>query len=235
MKLEVLFPQICNLYGDLFNIKYFSSCSKSISVNETLITETPLFVTEDVDMIYMGAMSEHSQELVINALRPYRDRLIELIDKGTVFLCTGNSAEVFGKYIETDDKKQIEALSIFDVYSVRRMMKRHNSNFLGKFENIDIVGFKSQFTQMYGDNTNGYFAQVVKGIGLNPESRLEGIRRNNFFGTYLIGPLLILNPSFTEYLLRLLGVEDYSLPYCEDVKKAYTRRLEELNSIDVLK
>ncbi len=235
MKLEVLFPQICNLYGDLFNIRYLSSCSKSISVTETLITETPLFVSEDVDMIYMGAMSEHSQELVINALRPYRDRLVELIDRGTVFLCTGNSAEVFGKYIETDDNERIEALSILDVYSVRRMMKRHNSNFLGKFDNIDIVGFKSQFTQMYGDNSNGYFAQVVKGIGINPESRLEGIRRNNFFGTYLIGPLLILNPSFTEYLLRLLGVEDYSLPYCEDVKKAYARRLEELNSIDVLK
>ncbi|MBQ4105463.1 MAG: hypothetical protein IJC86_03645 [Clostridia bacterium] len=231
MKLELLYPQICNLYGDLFNIKYLASCSSDINVTETLITDTPLFMSEDVDMIYLGAMSENSQQLVINALRPYRERIAELIDKGTVFLCTGNATEVFGKYIETDEKEQIEALSIFDVYSVRRMMKRHNSNFMGKFEDMNIVGFKSQFTMMYGDNSDMYFSKAEKGIGINPDTMFEGIRKNNFFGTYLIGPLLILNPDFTEYLLRLTGVSNYTLPHCEQLINAYNRRVEELRNI----
>lgn len=230
MKLELLYPQMCNLYGDLFNVKYLASCSSEIEVKETLITETPLFVSEDVDMIYMGAMSERSQQLVIDALMPYRERIAELIDKGTVFLCTGNASDVFGKYIETDDKERIEALSLFDVYSVRKMMKRHNSNFLGKFDDMDIVGFKSQFSMMYGDNSECYFLKAEKGIGINPDTELEGIRRNNFYGTYLIGPFLVLNPKFTEYLLGVLGVSDFTILHSDEVLKAHNKHVSELNS-----
>ena len=30
------------------------------------------------------------------------------------------------------------------------------------------------------------------------------IRHNNFFGTYLLGPLLIRNPYFLEYIVKVL-------------------------------
>lgn len=227
MKLEVLYPQICNLYGDTFNIRYLTSCTSQIEVINTALTETPYFASNDVSMIYLGAMSEHSQELVINALMPYKERISTLIDNGTVFLCTGNSSEIFGKYIETDEGEKIEGLGLFDVYSVRRMMQRHNSQFTGKFEDITVVGFKSQFSMMYGDNNDSYFLKCEKGIGINPDSKLEGIRRSNFFGTYLIGPLLILNPELTRYFLELIGSDDYKLKYSEELKSAYTKRLDE--------
>ncbi len=227
MKLEVLFPQICNLYGDLFNVKLFSQSSSEVEVIETKLLDKPRFAQEDVDMIYMGAMSEKSQELVIKALKPYKERIIELIDKGTVFLCTGNAGEVFCSYIETDDKERINGLGLFDFYAVRKMMKRHNSRFLGKFENIDIVGFKSQFTMMYGDNSECAFLSAERGIGINEESKLEGIRKNNFFSTYLIGPLFVLNPELLRYFLDLTGVKEYSVPYENELSLAYNKRKEE--------
>ncbi len=227
MKLEVLFPQICNLYGDLFNVKLLRDSSKEIEVTETKITETPLFTKEDVDMIYMGPMSERSQELVIAALTPYKDRISQLIENGTVFLFTGNAGEVFGQYIETDEKEKIEALGLFDFYSVRKMMKRHNSRFLGLFEDLEIVGFKSQFTMLYGDNKDFAFSEVKRGIGLNSDSDLEGFRRNNFFSTHLIGPLFVLNPHLLRYFLELTVVKDYEIPYEDELRIAYEKRKEE--------
>ena len=34
--------------------------------------------------------------------------------------------------------------------------------------------------------------------------KYEGIRKNNFFGTHLTGPLLVKNPYFLEYMAGLL-------------------------------
>ena len=111
------------------------------------------------------------------------------------------------------------------------MMHRHNSNFIGKYEEIEIVGFKSQFTLGYGDNQKNYFAEVEKGIGLNEQSKLEGIKKNNFISTYVIGPILILNPEFTKKILEKIGIEEPKLALEEDLKNAYVQRLKELKSL----
>ena len=110
-------------------------------------------------------------------------------------------------------------------------MHRHNSFLIGKYEDIEIVGFKSQFTMMYGDNKNNYFLEVEKGIGLNKESKLEGIKKNNFIGTYLIGPILIQNPLFTKKILEKIGVNEPKLAFEEDVISAYEARLKELRKL----
>ena len=198
LKIEMLYPEVCNLFGDISNIKYLKKCLPDAEIIKTEINSEPAFVTQDVDMIYMGPMPENIQEVAIRKLRPYKEKIEELIKKNVVFLVTGNAVELFGKYIENEDGSKIEALSIFDIYAKRDMMHRHNSIFLGKYEDIEIVGFKSQFTMAYGDNENNYFVKAEKGIGLNKESKLEGIKQNNFIGTYLIGPILILNPLFTR-------------------------------------
>ena len=65
---------------------------------------------EDINLIYMGTMTERSQEKVIKKLKPYTERIKELIDKGVCFLFTGNALEVLGKYIENEDGTKIEAL-----------------------------------------------------------------------------------------------------------------------------
>ena len=43
--------------------------------------------------------------------------------------------------------------------------------------------------------------------------------------TWLIGPLLPLNPDFTRFLLDLMGRTDAPLAFEEDVRAAYRERL----------
>ena len=230
MKIEILFPEFCNLFGDMFNMKYLKMCLPDAEFIETALDEQPRFVDEDVDLIYLGPMTENTQEKVIARLSKYKERIEELIEKNVVFLFTGNAIEVLGQYIENEDGSKIEGVGIFDVYSKRDMMHRHNSYFIGKYEDIEVVGFKSQFTMLYGDNSSNYFLEVEKGIGINKDSKLEGIKRNNFIGTYLIGPLLILNPLLTKKIMQMLGA-DGSIALEEDTMAAYKARLEELKKL----
>lgn len=228
---EILFPEFCNLYGDISNMKYLKKCIPEANFIETSYSAEPAFISKEVNLIYIGPMTEKMQEKVINKLKPYKEKIQELIEKNVVFLITGNAIEIFGKYIENEDESKIEALDIFNIYAKRNMLKRHNSNFVGKYEDIELVGFKSQFTFAYGDNEQNYFAKVEKGIGLNPESTLEGIQKNNFIATYLIGPILILNPKFTKKILEKMGIENINIAFEEDVQKAYEQRLKELKKL----
>ena len=230
MKIEILFPEFCNLYGDMFNMKYLKKCLPEAEFIETALEEEPTFVKENVNLIYLGPMTEKTQEKVISKLLPYKERIIELIEKNTVFLFTGNAVEVLGKYIENEDETSIEGLGIFDVYAKRDMFHRHNSFLIGKYEDIEVIGFKSQFTMLYGDNTNMAFLEVEKGIGINKESKLEGIKKNNFIGTFLIGPLLILNPLFTKKILEMLGV-DGEVALKEETMAAYEERIKEFRRL----
>lgn len=230
LKIEVLFPEICNLFGNMYNIKYLEKSVQDIEIIYTSLTDTPKFVDEKVDMIYMAPMTENSQELVIEKLKPYTDKIKELIEQNQLFLVIGNALEIFGKYIENEDGSRIEGLGITNLYAKRDMMHRYNSLFLGKIEDIKIVGFKSQFAKSYGDNSSNYLFDALKGPGINEASKFEGIRINNFMGTYVLGPILVLNPYFTKYLLKLIGIKDINLAYEEEAVSCYKIRLKEFEN-----
>ena len=231
LKIEILFPEFCNLFGDISNMKYLKKCLPNATFYETAFDEEPKFSKEEINFIYLGPMTESIQEKVIEKLRLYKKRIKELINKNVIFLVTGNALEIFGNYIENEDGSKIEALGIFDIYAKRNMLNRHNSLFVGEWENIEIVGFKSQFTMCYGENEKNFFAKAEKGIGINEESKFEGIQENNFIGTYLLGPILILNPLFTKKLIEKMGVENAEVAFEEDVMEAYKNRLEEIRNV----
>ncbi len=202
-------------------------CIPDAEVIETEINQTPAFVNEKIDFIYLGPCSERGQEIIIQKLKPYKEKIEELIDNGTVFLFTGNAMEILGDSIKNEDGSKIDGLGIFHIRAKRDMMHRQNSNIIGKYEDIEIVGFKSQFTKAYGDIEDNYFMELELGMGMNENTNYEGIKKNNFIATYVIGPILILNPLFTKKIMQMLGIENPKLALEEEVTTAYEARLKE--------
>jgi CobQ-like glutamine amidotransferase family enzyme len=230
IKIEVLYGEFANLFGELQNVNYLKRCIPDAEMIYTELHDKPAFVDGGVTLVYMGAMTERQQELVIDALTPYKEAIEKQIEAGTIFLFTGNALEIMEAYIENEDGSRITGLGIFDTYAKRDMMHRYNSMILGSFEGIKLVGFKAQFSHSYGDNSSCYFYDVVRGDGLYPGIKTEGLRRNNFFGTYTVGPFLIYNPLFVKYLMSLMGIENPTLAYEKDIMKAYEKRLAEFEN-----
>lgn len=230
MKIEVLYPEICCLFGDKANMRYFEMCLPDAEFIKTPVSEMPRFLTEDVDMVYFGSCSESNQERILSRLKDHKERIEELISKGVIFLMTGNTFEIMGNYIEKPDGEKIEALGIVDFYSKRTIPKRNNSLFLGEFNGMEIVGYTSRFSHSYDIKEQDSFINVTKGYGSFEDSKNEGIRRNNLYGTYLLGPFLIQNPLFTEYLMKQLGEENPQLAFKDEIMKAYDVRLKEFKT-----
>ena len=234
MVIEILFLEVCGLYGDAQNAAYLEKTLPDATFIYTRLTEEPYFAQNKPDMILIGSMSENTQRRVIEKLMPWKNRIMELVDAGTVILATGNAGEIFCREIQyVTEGITAQGLGIFDFTVKTNLFDRYNGKVLGKFEDLTIVGFRSQFSQIYGDNTDCHFVQCIRGDGINRQSKLEGLRKNNLFCTHILGPILPINPLFCEHLLRLTG-ENAEAAYKAAAMAASEQRLQEFNDPKVL-
>lgn len=228
MKIEILYPEISSLYGEMGAVKYLEKSFGDQNIVFTTLNDTPRFSKEKVDFVYLGPMSEKWQPRVISKLEPYKEHIKQLILNDVVFLTISTGFEIFGKEIQTETQIH-KALGIFDFKVKQSFKKRHNAVVQAKFGDMIINGTKSQFTIIEkGENIEELF-DIKKGFGLNLKSKKEGLRSRNFFGTHILGPLLILNPEFTRYIFSLVD-ESYKdknkkLYLEEMLKSAYEQRL----------
>ena len=107
--------------------------------------------------------------------------------------------------------EKLEALHIFDYYT--RYIKDANLKNASKdrvvgevrakcqFIEEEIIGFQNRSSVMINVKEDSLF-KVLKGTGYKPDEIIEGIHYNNFYGTYLLGPILVRNPYFTDYLVN---------------------------------
>ena len=207
MIIEMLFPEIANLHGDNASIDYLVQCRPDARVIRTSLTDTPAFATQKVDLVYLGPLTEQGQLKAIERLRPHRDRIEALIEAGTTFLFTHNALEVLGSRIRNIEMDyDVPGVGVFDLESTARMFGRYSGKVMGSVPQVPhpIVGYKSQFTMVTAADSLPGFLTADRGIGRNRHTAVEGVRRNNFMGTSLIGPLLIINPHFTRALLAQL-------------------------------
>lgn len=226
MKVEVLFPDLINLYGELGNAKLLKMIFKD-DCYFTNYSDEPKFNKEDIDLIYLGPCSESRQLIVLKKLLIYKDRLKELVEKGCIFICVGNGGDYFGSYILDDQKNKIPCLGFFNYHTEINTSKRHNCFFLGKDDDgLEYVGFKSQFGLIYDVKDEDIWLTKIRGSGNNEKQENEGFKYKNFFLTNLIGPFLIMNPHFVKKVLELKNY-NFELDIYDDMVKAYKQRVEE--------
>lgn len=195
-----LYYDLLNLYGESGNIKvlkkYFEN--QGIKTNIHFVTINDDINLENIDIIYIGNGTENNQLLALSHLKKYKKIIKDYIENNGIIISTGNSYEMFGKKID-----KTLALNIFD-YST------YNDNFRivdevlleSSFLKEKIIGFQNQ-EKMTKINNNHLF-KVIKGTGDYPKSNFEGYKYKNFYGTHLIGPLLVRNPNLLEYICNNL-------------------------------
>lgn len=234
--IEVLYPECGNQAGENGNYMYLRACLPDATFIETSHDAEPYFAHARPDLILMGGMTERQQVTVVKRLAPYRDRLAALVEDGVHMLFTGNAPEVLCRAIADAHGASVEGLGLIDAVVRRDMSTRYLCVQEGEFfpepgeSPIVVVGFKIQFTQVEGDNSDDYFLKDSVGWGLDEDSRLEGFRRRNLMATWIIGPLLPLNPDFTAWLLERVCGSRVPLAFEQEARAAYEKRVRELKA-----
>ena len=231
MKIEVLYPEVCNLCGELANISYLKQCCPAVEVVETDLHTRPRFLDTEIAMVYLGSATERGLQLIVEALRPYLSEIRAKLAAGQFVLATGNAPDALCDRIESDTAPAIDGLGLLSGTARYRMMARHNSFYLGKWDGMDIVGFKSLFGFTY-DSSAGSWFDTVKGVGRDGAAGTpDGFRLNELYATHLIGPLLVLNPPLCQWVLRKIGAPD-ALAYPDAILASYEKRVAEFAEPD---
>lgn len=227
--IEILYPEFNNLFGDRGNAEYLKSrlekSGRETEIVETYLFNEPNFVNGQTDILLIGPCTEKSQLTELEKLKKYSDAIKNRIENGGVTLATGNAFEFFGEYIENPKGEKTECLGFFPYYAKQFSRLRFNDNAVGEFDGMKITGFKNLLSHSYGENPYP-FLKMLKGIGMNKDVKTEGVHKNNFFATYHTGPLLPLNPDFTEYLVKLCD-KSIVLEELTFEKKAKEKRIKE--------
>lgn len=228
--IEVLFPEYNNLYGDRGNAEYLHKkltlAGYDVEIVETSLFDEPKFTKENVDILLLGPCQEKHQLIEIDALKKHREAIEKRIENGGVILATGNAFEIFGDYIEDAKGEKYDCLKFFPYYAKQFSRLRYNDCSIGEFDGMQITGFKNLLSHSYGENPYP-FLTMKTGAGMNKETKIEGVHKNNLFATYHTGPLLPLNPQFTDYLIKLIDNEYVGVELKHE-KKAYENRIAEL-------
>lgn len=234
MRIEILYSDLCCLYGDKGNTMLLQKCLPQAEFLHTQLNERPAFLDRDVDVVYLCSMSEQSQELVLSRLMPHKDTIAAMAKEGkTLFFLVGNAMELLGQYIQREDGSRVEALGLFDTYAVRQTPNRFNSLMRISFQGMTLLGYTSRFSHTYGLTEEIAMGRVEAGSGENPKSNLEGIFSGNVLATYLSGPALVANPDFAHWFLNRIGAPVDKLP-CEDaLRQAYDQRLKDFTRPDL--
>ena len=199
MELNILhlYYDLLNLYGEYGNVlvmkKHLEDQGFAVNVDKKTVGDEIDF--KKYNFIYMGAGTEKNLDFVLDDFKKYVNDINLALEDKKVFLCTGNSFEMFGKCI---DKK--EGLCIFD-YETVRLPDRVTSDVIykSKYLEKEVVGFVNKMTEMY-HNMSPMF-EVSFGIGENKRNDYEGVKYLNFYGTHVSGPILAKNPEFLKMLV----------------------------------
>lgn len=177
MKIAYLYYDFLNLYGESGNIKIISNILKYNKIKHEILylSLDDELEFDKYDLVYIGSGTEDNLLIALKHLSKYKNDIKKYIEDNKFMLVTGNSVDMFGKKI--DDNK---ALNIFD-YEVSKGIRKKEEVYYNK-----ILGFI---------NNNSYN---------NKYCDTDIIRHNNFYGTYILGPILVRNPHLVKQFLNNL-------------------------------
>ena len=196
-----LYYDLMNLYGEIGNIK---ALEKSLKDQKIKVVVDNLSINDNIDfnkydLIYIGSGTEDNKLIVLQDIIKYKNKIKNYIEDNKFFIATGNSHELFGKYIYTNTRHN--ALNIFP-YNSEYINKRIVGDVIAESNFIDqkIIGFQNRGSII--KNNNNPMFRIIDGI--SDYGDREGIHYKNFFGTYLLGPILVRNEKLHKYIIENL-------------------------------
>lgn len=208
IKVLHLYYDLLNLYGEQGNIlalkRAFKNQNVEIEVDYLSVQDKIDF--KKYDLVYLGSGSAENLLIALEDIKRHKKELKKYIESKKVLLATGNSYLLFGQKINN-----LDALGIFDYYAASSE-KMAQESLMELYQEKDVIGFQNR--EFMVNNKKNHLFKVKEGLCDNLKSEYEGYHEYNFYGTFVIGPLLIRNPHFTNILVKEI-MEKNNLIYHE--------------------
>ena len=229
MKLLWMYDDLLDLYGDRGNIMMLCSRLKECGYEPELERKS---IGDDIDFseyrfVYIGPGLISNTIAALQDIHKRRAEIQAAIDGGTVFLVVGSAQILFCHELQSVSGDAYQGLGLFDVDLIEE-------NTITAADIVctcpevpsGIYGFINNTVTISYRNEPHWFDVTYRGQGCKLDDHI-GLRRNNFFSTWLLGPLLVRNPDLMNYMLTVITGHP---PMVDDrlERVAYTTLMREL-------
>ena len=209
LRVLALYPQQMNIYADRGNIVFLRKrCEwRGIEFAYAAAGEGERVDPGAHDLIYIGGGQDRDQRAVAaDMVETKREALGAAVEDGAVLLAVCGGYQLLGHSYQLGEEV-LPGLGLADLETIREPGPRLIGNVaieadLGEGPRL-IAGFENHGGRTYLGAGAEPLGRVVKGFGNNGADGLEGVRRDNLFGTYLHGPLLPKNAWLADHLIGL--------------------------------
>lgn len=225
IKILHLFPKLLSLYGEYGNVAVLRHALEEAGYTVTVDSyEDGDLTLDSYDFVYVGSGTEDNLLEAIRRLLPHQKAIVSSIQSGKLWLATGNAMTLFGT--STGDGN---ALGCLDYRTTLHADKRYLGDVLtAESFGAPLVGFINTSSVYDGIFSPLLTLQLGEKLGNDKTSAADGIRCKNFYGTQLIGPVLVKNPHFLAHICKELTGEAICLPADSYAQKAYDVAVREL-------
>lgn len=207
LRIAHLYPELLNIYADRGNIIALTQrCGWrgiAASVEGFTLGQDPPW--NEFDLFYLSGGQDREQNLVCRDLVLKGAGLIEAVEGGSVLLSICGGYQLLGDFYRAADGTEMQGVGLFKAHTIAG-----KDRFIGN-EVIEteltgsplrLAGFENHGGRTYLDAGQQPLGRVISGHGNNSSDGYEGIIYKNAIGTYLHGPLLPKNTTFTDYLIK---------------------------------
>ena len=230
IKILHLFPKLLSLYGEYGNLAVLRSTLDNHGCTVQIDQyEDGSLSLEGYDLVYVGTGTEDNLMEAIRRLMPCKAQIKASV-AGSHWLATGNAMTLFGTTVSRQGAVS-EALGCFDYTTVIHDDRRYLGDVLTEaaFES-PLVGFINTSSVYEGVTTSLLTLKLGTKLGNDKKGCADGIHAGNFYGTQLIGPVLVKNPHFLCHICRELTGAEIAIDMDTNIQKAYQVALKELSA-----
>ncbi|PLS81354.1 glutamine amidotransferase [Candidatus Saccharibacteria bacterium] len=204
-----LYPNEMNIYGDRGNVLTLLRRLEWHGYTPRLAYHHPgKPFPKEADLIVGGGGQDSGQDKVQSDLLTIGDTLHQLADDGTPMLMICGLYQLFGRFFETQEGKEIKGIGIFDAETYGKNV-RLIGNIVINTPYGEVVGYENHSGHTYLGPKTQPFGTVIKGAGNNSEDRTEGAVYRSVVGSYLHGSLLPKNPAFADALIEQATIKKF--------------------------
>ena len=231
IKILHLFPRLLSLYGEYGNLLVLKTTLENhdcaVKIDHY---EDGALTLEGYELVYVGTGTEDNLMEAVRRLMPHRAQIAASISGGTQWLATGNAMTLFGAEI-TRFGSVSKALGVFDYTTELQDDRRYLGDVLTETAfGSPLVGFINTSSIYKGIPSPLLTLKLGANLGSDKKTAADGIHTGNFYGTQLIGPVLVKNPHFLCHLCRELTGAEVSIDMDANIQKAYQVALKELSA-----
>ncbi|MBE6824304.1 MAG: hypothetical protein E7513_03045 [Ruminococcaceae bacterium] len=201
-----LYYDIMNLYGENGNVRMMQRLLNDkgveVEIDRKTVTDSDIDFMK-YDFIYCGCGTERSRNACIVHMLQFKESLKSAFQSGKVMLFTGNSYEMLGKSLTAADGTVYEGMGLFDFTVSEQGKNRYTGDVTLGCDLIsdELIGYINKCSTVSSIDKPLF---TIKSVVGTLKDTVDGIYTDRFFGTQVIGPILVKNPAFAEYVAELV-------------------------------